>query len=53
MAIKLNTVYPEAYNERGKIKFHLNDKKGACADWNRASELGVKEAGEFLKLYCK
>lgn len=36
------------YLNRGLLKELLGNKKGACEDWNKAQELGMKEAGEYL-----
>jgi hypothetical protein len=30
----------------------LNNKKEACADWLKAADLGIKEAGDLINKYC-
>jgi tetratricopeptide (TPR) repeat protein len=42
-----------AYMARGLVRF--NQKKGAlaCADWEKASLMGSKEAAEYLERFCK
>ena len=48
-------VFPSAaaYLRRGSAKFNLADKKGACADWGKAKEMGLKEAEELIRKNCK
>jgi hypothetical protein len=38
---------------RGDLKFHLEDKSGACQDWREVVELGHKESYEMTKDHCK
>ena len=52
-AIKLNADYSYAYLNRGITKEMLNDDVGSCADWTKASSLGVKSAAEYIKNQCK
>lgn len=44
--------FPKAYLNRGLIRELQGDLVGACADWKKASELGLKEADAYLK-ECK
>ncbi len=45
--------YDELYLNRGIAKFQLNDKDGACADWQSASRRGNKGASDLVKKYCQ
>ena len=53
-AIGINPKYTYAdyYTKRGHTKYKLGDSKGACQDWEKASELGDKESVELLKEHC-
>ena len=42
-----------AYYNRGNSKYNLNDKHGACEDWNTAYKLGAEYALERIKVKCK
>ena len=44
---------PLVYLKRGISKVNLVDRKGACLDFNKAGELGNREAGEMIAKYCK
>ena len=50
-AVKVEPKNPDTYHLRGLAKVHLNDKT-ACADLNKAVELGSKAAQEDVKKYC-
>jgi len=50
---KVDPNWAKAYFNRGVSKFFLKDKKSACADWKQASDLGVAEAQDYIKKYCK
>lgn len=52
-AIVINTDDADAYRNRGSAKADIGDLNGACSDWKKASELGLKEADEMIKEYCK
>lgn len=41
-----------AYYNRGYARFYLNDVDGACADWNKAVELGLEKAKQLTTDYC-
>jgi tetratricopeptide (TPR) repeat protein len=42
------------YINRGKAKYNLNDKNGACLDWSKASEFecGEEDVYALIKEYC-
>jgi tetratricopeptide (TPR) repeat protein len=40
--------FSEAYLNRGTAKLHINDTTGACDDWRKAGELGMKSAYRLL-----
>jgi hypothetical protein len=35
------------------LKFNTGDKKGACADWEKAKDLGDMNAKGFYERFCK
>ncbi|HAV62415.1 MAG TPA: hypothetical protein DCY13_08640 [Verrucomicrobiales bacterium] len=41
-----------AYANRGNAKLRLGDREGACADWNKAKELGAEDVQDRLDKYC-
>jgi tetratricopeptide (TPR) repeat protein len=52
--IKLNPNFGQAYYNRGYAKqVGLNDKNGACADWQVAASKGYAGANYYLNQYCK
>jgi tetratricopeptide (TPR) repeat protein len=51
-AIELAPEMGRAYFDRARIKIELDDKKGACYDWQKASELGVAQAEKMLRHHC-
>lgn len=51
--IALEPYFHGAFNNRGYIKFNLQDKRGACDDWRKALELGNKTVGKYIAKYCK
>ncbi|MEA3451547.1 MAG: tetratricopeptide repeat protein, partial [Bacteroidota bacterium] len=48
-AIKIKPEYGFAYSNRGSAKELTKDFKGACKDWKKAVELGIKEAENYLQ----
>ncbi len=38
---------------RGLTKYELNDKEGACSDWNRLKALGGLSSDIYLENYCE
>jgi hypothetical protein len=53
MVIELDNTNSEAYCFRGVSKLKLNQKEGACEDFNIASEMGNIEANNRIKENCK
>lgn len=51
-ALKLDNKYAEAYSARSKINFCLLNVDSACADKNRASQLGYYKAFEIPDSIC-
>ena len=51
-AIELEPKSSWTYFKRGRAKYSLNDKEGACMDWSRAGELGDADAYNWIKDYC-
>ena len=45
--------YGPSYMLRGRCFEALGNLKSACKDWQKAYELGVKEADEFIFEKCK
>ena len=44
---------PMAYGNRGLAKLKINQKESGCLDLSKAGELGLDEAYEVIKKYCK
>ena len=53
VSIRLDASNGMAYLYRGTLYVSQKKKSAACKDFNRAKELGVKEADQALKKYCK
>ena len=51
-AIKINPKDGSLYWGRGIAKWFIDDMKGACSDWRKASSLGIKETGKLSKENC-
>jgi len=51
-AIVVKPNYAEAYANRGQAKFYLNGFKAACADYQKAHDLGKPNMGDKLR-HCK
>lgn len=45
--------WAKAMYNRGVTRKALNDKDGACDDWNKASVYGVDEAEKLVRKHCK
>jgi tetratricopeptide (TPR) repeat protein len=45
--------WAKAIYNRGVTRKALNDKNGACDDWNKASVYGVDEAEKLVRKHCK
>ncbi len=52
-AIALNPNYALYYYRSGEIKARMKNMKGACEDWNKAKQLGYKDAEEVIMYNCK
>ena len=50
--IKLEPNGVLAYYNRGLAKGNIDDMKGACSDWRKASSLGDEDAAKFVKEDC-
>ena len=51
-AIEINPNNGIAYKNRGIAKELIGDLKGACADWRRASGLGLKKTDLWILTQC-
>ena len=51
-AIQLNPKFAQAYSYRAQAKYFLNDKTGACADWQKAVDFGDERAAGDLNKFC-
>jgi tetratricopeptide (TPR) repeat protein len=52
-AIKVNNDFVEAYYNRGLTYLYLENTRKACQDLSKAGELGLNDAYEVIKIYCK
>jgi hypothetical protein len=43
----------EEYIKSAIEKTQFSDMEGACEDWQKALDLGMKEAEGFISKYCK
>ncbi len=50
--IELDPTTPNALTLRGQIRANTGNKKGACDDFNKAKEIGDKQAGKYLSQFC-
>lgn len=50
---KRRNVYPEAYYVRAQCKVELNQIQSACNDFQKALQLGVKQAARDIQKYCQ
>ena len=51
-AIEINPNYALAFANRGSAKESIGDMKGACADWQKASQLGDQDATQWVRKQC-
>ena len=51
-ALKIDPSYADAYRNRGLTRHLLGDKKGACDDWVKSNNLGIRDAAEWLAKLC-
>jgi len=52
-AIEMKPDYADAYKNRGMTRNSMNDRKGACEDWQQAAKYGNKEAEMLLTQLCR
>ena len=51
-AIELDPQSGYAYRNRGYARELVNDLYGACRDWRKAADFGLKEPAEWVKNQC-
>ncbi|MCS7031264.1 MAG: hypothetical protein NZL92_07025 [Gloeomargarita sp. SKYG116] len=51
-AMQLNPANPDNYFMRGAARAGLGDARGACQDWQTASQLGSAEARQMHRQFC-
>lgn len=51
-SIKIRASNGKAYYTRANVKLQKGDKNGACLDWSKAGELGIKDAYRMIKEVC-
>ena len=51
-AVILDSKDPTSFKNRGIAKDNLGDIRGACSDWQKASNLGDLEARDYVRKYC-
>ena len=42
----------DSYGNRGFLKEIMQDKEGACSDWQKGGELGNEKASSAFKNHC-
>lgn len=52
MSLDLKADNPDVYLNKGLARYYLNDKKGACSDWQKAARYGSVKARELLNTHC-
>ncbi len=52
-SIEIKPSYGIPYTNRGYAKMKIGDQNGACDDWTKAAELGIKQAKKFINDFCK
>jgi tetratricopeptide (TPR) repeat protein len=50
--IELDQTIPNVLTLRGQIRAQTGNKKGACEDFNKAKEIGDKQADRYLNQFC-
>jgi tetratricopeptide (TPR) repeat protein len=50
--IELDPSTPNVLTLRGQIRAQTGNKKGACEDFNKAKEIGDKQADKYLSQFC-
>ncbi len=51
-AVMLDSKNSISFKNRGIAKDNLGDIRGACSDWQKASNLGDLEARDYVRKYC-
>lgn len=51
--LQLDKNFADAYYNRGISRYKLGRRRDACLDFSKAGELGVSDAYELIKEYCK
>ena len=51
--LKLKPDFSPVFINRGICYFKLQDKEAACKDWDKAIEMGAKQARKYLEKHCK
>jgi len=51
-AIRLNPSAADSYENRGRARLYLGDKKGGCLDLSKAGELGSEGAYDAIRKFC-
>ena len=51
-AVMLDSKNSTSFKNRGIAKDNLGDSRGACSDWQKASNLGDLEARDYVRKYC-
>ena len=51
-AIKLDPKFIGPYLLRAKSFLEINNKEGACKDWNKSFELGYLQVKKSINSYC-
>lgn len=52
ISINLKPDYNYPYLYRGRARYNTKNKYGACEDWEKALELGLSEAKDYISKYC-
>lgn len=52
MALDLNPGMAEAWYQKGQVRLTIGNIKGACTDWQKAANLGSREAKEQIINVC-
>jgi tetratricopeptide (TPR) repeat protein len=50
--IELDPKTPNVLTLRGQIRAQTGNKKGACEDFNKAKEIGDKQADKYINQFC-
>ena len=53
MALDLDPDDAACYLNKGKARFSLGDREGACIDWQKALNRGSEEADEMISKHCR